>query len=153
MNIWRDIEPDGTDTAAVLNTFGEIQFKQGEITNSKKKILEAQKDFVEAVRIALKNNRKEDASVYMGNLATIALKQRKWERLAGLAKTALDLAKEYGQQDEIARENLHLAIAYLNLGYGRAEGLEPSQQAVEIYKRLKHKDLPVAEAILAEWEK
>jgi hypothetical protein len=65
----------------------------------------------------------------------------------------LVLAEEFGQQDEIARENLHLAIAYLNLGQRRPDGLKASQKAVEIYKRLGHKNLPEAEAILSEWEK
>jgi tetratricopeptide (TPR) repeat protein len=153
LEIWNETEPEGIDIAAALNTLGEIQFKQGEMTNSKEKILQAEKNFEKAIRIALKNDHKEDASVYMGNLASIALKQGYWSKLETLAKHALDLAKEFGQQDEIAKENLHIAIAYLNLGRGSTDGLKASKNAVEIYRRLGHKDLPAAEAILAEWDK
>ena len=87
----------------------------------------------------------------MGNLANSALKQGDWLRVESLSKKGLDLAEEFGQQDEIARENLHLAIAYLNLDRGGSDGLDASQKAVEIYKRLGHKTLPEAETVLSEW--
>jgi tetratricopeptide (TPR) repeat protein len=153
LDIWKKADPEGTDVAAALNTLGEIQFKEGEMTNTKEKILEAEENFLEATRIALKNNHKEEASIYMGNLANIALRQGDWSRLESIAKHALELAEEYGQQDEIGRENLHLAIAYLNLGHKGPDGLDASRKAVEIYRRLGHKNLPEAEAILNEWEK
>ena len=149
--IWNKSDPEGDDLAAALNTLGEIQFKQGEIKNSKEKILEAEKNFEKAIKIAIKNDHKEEASIYMGNLANSALKQTDWSRLESLAKKALELAEEFGQQDEIAKENLHLAIAYLNLDHGGPDGLGASQKAVEIYKRLGHKNLPEAEAVLSEW--
>ena len=37
-----------------LNTLGEIQFKQGEITNNEDKILEAEKNFEKAIKISSK---------------------------------------------------------------------------------------------------
>jgi len=81
------------------------------------------------------------------------LKLGDWQKVITLANDALKLAEELGLQEEIARENLHLAIAYLNLGDGKPRGLSASQKAVEIYKRLRHKALPDAEAILMEWQK
>lgn len=153
LDVWHKVEAEGIDIAAIVNTLGEIQVNEGGITNSKETILKAEKNFSEAVRIALKHNRKEEASIYMGNLADIALRQGEWSKLELLAKQALVLAEEFGQQDEIARENLYLAIAYLNLDQGNPDGLRASKKAVEIYRRLAHKNLPEAEAILNEWEK
>jgi tetratricopeptide (TPR) repeat protein len=156
LDIWNETDPEGIEVAATLNTLGEIQVKEGEMTNAKDKFVDAERNFEEAIRIALKNEQregKEGIAIYKGNLANLALKQGNWQKVEALASDALRLAEELGLQDEIARENLHLAIAYLNLGYGGPRGLDASQKAVQIYKRLRHKDLPDAEAILREWEK
>ena len=152
LNVWsRDYPNETAIRAALLNTLGEIQVKEGEL-GAKEKFAEAEKNFEEAIRIALENQNKEEISIYKGNLANFLLKQKDWQKAIGLASDSLRLAEELGSQEEIARENLHLAIAYLNLGDGKPRGLKASQKAVEIYRRLRHKALPDAKAILMEWK-
>lgn len=161
---WNKTDTDGMKIRAVLlNTLGEIQVKEGELGNAKEKFGDAEKNFEEAILIASQSEQKEEIAIYKGNLADLTLKKgnlvdsnlkpEHWQKAITLANDALKLGEELGYQEEIARENLHLAIAYLNLGDGKPRGLSTSKKAVEIYKRLRHKALPGAEAILMEWER
>lgn len=160
---WRKAAPnEKTIRAALLNTLGEIQVKEGRGGNAEEKFGEAVKDFEEAISIASQNGQKEETAIYKGNLADLTLKTgnlvdptlkpKYWQKALILASDALKLAEELGYLEEIARENFHLAIAYLYLGDGKPRGLSASKKAVEIYKRLRHKALKDAEAILMEWE-
>ncbi len=152
LDSWKKTNPEGIEVAAVLNTLGEIQIKDGEMANNNEKFVDAERNFTEAIRLAKINNHKEGLANYIGNLADIAIKNHDWQKVESLASDALRFAEELGLQDAIAKENLHLAIAYMNLRHGGHRGLVASRKAVEIYKRLRHKDLPGAEAILREWE-
>jgi len=154
IDLWSRTHPDDISIRAVLlNTLAEIQVKEGEFGKAKEKFLEAEKNFEEAILLASKIQHKEEIAVYKGNLVDVFLKQGNWQKAVSLANDALKQAEELGFQEEIARENLHMAIAYLNLGEGKPRGLSASQNAVNIYKRLRHKALPDANAILMEWEK
>lgn len=152
LDVWKKNNPEGIEVATILNTLGEIRIKEGEMSNNNEKFADAERYFTEAIKLAKINNHKEGLANYIGNLADIAIKNHEWQKVESLASDALRFAEELGLQDAIAKENLHLAIAYLNLRHGGHRGLIASRKAVEIYKRLRHKDLPAAEAISREWE-
>ena len=153
LSIWKTLAPEGIEVARALNTLGEIQVEMGEIANSSQYYSDAEKNISEALRIAERTDDKEGKVIYTGNLARLALEYKEWVKAEILASEALKLAEEIGQQDEIARENFLLATAYLQLGYGGNRGLAASRKAVEIYTRLRHKDLPEAESLLKQWRR
>ena len=151
--IWKTTNPEGIEVATALNSLGETQMDIEESLNGGLDYEAAKKNINDALQLAIKNDYKEGIVVYKGNLAKLALKQYEWAVAEDMATDALKLAEEIGQQDEIARQNLHLATAYLNLGYSGTRGLVCSRKAVEIFTRLRHKELPEAKAALDDWNR
>ncbi len=150
---WEILLPTGTGMADSLNILGEIQIELGETENSETNYSNAEIHINEALRIANKISYTEAKAKYKGNLARLALKCNDWSKAIILANEALIEAKDIGDQEELARSNLVLASAYLQLGYVGNKGLETSQEAVEIFTRLRHKDLPLAEKLLEQWRR
>ena len=151
LEIWKITNQNAIEVATVLNSLGEAQIASGETSRADIEFNDAKKSIEEALSIATRNNYKEGITIYTGNLAIIALKNYEWVEAEKLASDALKFAEEIGLQDEIGRQNFYLAKAYLNLGYGGNRGLVASRKAVEIFTRLRHKELQAAQELLDEW--
>jgi tetratricopeptide (TPR) repeat protein len=111
----------------------------------------AERDYREALRIALSANYLEGVAAYMGNLSAVALERKDKNGAEALAREALLLAEKVGRQELIAIncQNVALAIA----GQGRkSEAYSYVCRAVEIYTRLGSPHLAEAHQLLKECE-
>jgi hypothetical protein len=91
------------------------------------------------------------AATHNGNLAEFALERKDWPAAEAFAMESLSIAEDIGHQSLIAQDCRVLAEALV--GQGRqAAGLPYAQRAVEIFTRLRTKDLAEAQAVLKECE-
>lgn len=115
----------------------------------------AERDYREALRIAKSKNHREGIAVCTGNRAKLALVRELWEEAEVLAREALALAEQVGKDEVIAGCSYCIAQALHHLPHapsslGEAAGLV--RRAVVIFTRLRHKDLPDAQELLAQIE-
>ena len=97
---------------------------------------------------------KKRIAEFTGNLAALALDREQWAEAESLAREALALAEKVGRQELIASDCHCLAKALLKQNRANLdEALSLSRRAVEIYTRLRHRDLQEAQETLAEIEK
>jgi tetratricopeptide (TPR) repeat protein len=126
--------------AQVLASLAEAQTEYGDLR-------EAEKNLVEALKIAEKVNNIEDISIYKGSLAELALAETDWVKAEELARGALELAEQIGQQEELARNNYRLAQSLLQQGFP-SQAYSYARISVEKYSNLRHKYLPEAQELL-----
>lgn len=170
LEIWRSISPESGDVAIALNSLAEAE-------RANKDYAAAERDYREALRIAKKVNYQEGVAAYTGNLAELALDRGQWAEAESLARQALALDEKIGRQELIASDCHRIAKALLKqhtaLSGGSSspeppkgasdvsrpaveglnEALALARRAVEIFTRLRYRDLPKAQELLAEIEK
>lgn len=135
------ISPEGIDVAIGLNALAGAERLQ-------KYYKAAGSHYREALRIANKNNYREGEATYTGNLAELALVQKKWPEAEKLARQALDLSEKLGRQELIGANCRSLAQALAEQGRA-SEGLPFAGRAVDICTRLRQPaDLAEAQAAL-----
>ena len=111
----------------------------------------AEADYHEALRIARKTDDHEGVATYTGNLADLGLARKDWPDAERLAHAAMVLAEGIGRLELIAANHHRLAEALLH--QQRASiALPHARKAVDIYTRLRHRDLAEAESTLAACE-
>ncbi|MBI3244859.1 MAG: tetratricopeptide repeat protein [Chloroflexi bacterium] len=111
----------------------------------------AERDYTEALRIARKVNYQEGVVSFTGNLAELANDRQQWPEAERLAREALPLAEKLGQQELVGVDCHRLALALLRQG-NAAEALPHARRAVEIYTKLRYRELDEARQVLAECE-
>lgn len=136
--------PESRHTASVLSNLADIKRLSGEYDA-------AERDYREALRIDKKLSNWEGIATRIGNLADLALDREDWSTAEAMALEALPLAEKTGEGREIAANFLRLAKALARQGRP-AEGLPYAQHAIEIFARLRHRDLEEARAVLMECE-
>lgn len=153
VEIYRSISPNSINVGIALFDLAETQ-------HANKDYRSAERDYREALRIAQKNKNNEHIAEYTGNLAELTLDRAEMakdeapvlSKAEGLARKALALAEKVGRQELIAHDSHILAKALLKQNKNVDEALSMSRRAVEIFTRLRHRNLQEAQKTLGEIE-
>jgi tetratricopeptide (TPR) repeat protein len=144
LDLDRRLSPESEDVASDLNSLASAEWLLGDLPA-------AERDFREALRVALAVGFAEGVATYTGNLVSVALQREDWPRAETLAREALPLSEKLGRQELVATDCDRLAEALLRQDKA-AEALSYARRAVEIYAKLGAPDLVDAQATLAECE-
>lgn len=109
----------------------------------------AERDYREALRIALAIGYVEGVATYTGNLAELALDRDDWTSAEMLAREALPRSEKVGRLELIAFACRILGLALARQGK-KAESLPYARRAVDIFTKLRSPDLKEAQLTLAE---
>jgi tetratricopeptide (TPR) repeat protein len=140
----RTLRAESADVAIDLNSLATAERKSGDLDG-------AERDFREALRIALAVGYPEGVAIITGNLSNLALVREDWPGAEALAYEALALAEKVGRKELIASDCRRLAEALARQGR-KLEALPYAQRAVEIFTALRSPDLKDARQTLAECE-
>lgn len=146
LEIYRSISSENGGVSATLNFLAEVERENNDYSA-------AERDYREALRIAEKINFQEGVAALIGNLAELALDREQWAEAEFLAREALALAERVGRQELIASDCHCLAKALFKQNRVNDEALALARRAVEIFTRLRYRDLQEAQEILAEIER
>ena len=138
----RSLATESADVAIALNDMAGVEQLSGDYAA-------AERDYLEALRIAKKNNAQSGIATYTSNLAALALTRQDWRGAEQWAREALPLAEAVGRQALIASQSQYLAKSLARQGR-KAEGLPYAQRAVEIYTKLRTPYLADAQGVLRE---
>lgn len=140
----RTLSTESMDVVSDLNSLASAERLSGDFPA-------AERDYREALRVALAVGDAEGVAISTGNLAALALEREDWPAAEILAREAGPLSEKLGRQELIAHDCHRLAIALV--GQGKAiEGVSYARRAVEIFTRLGSPNLSYAQATLAECE-
>ncbi len=143
LDLLRAIATESSDVANALNDLAMLEHAQGDYAS-------AERDYREALRMAMNVNYREGVAFCTGNLAALSLDQKNWGGAEELARDALRLAEGVGRQQLIGSDCHRLAEALAHQGKPD-EGLPYARRAVEIYTKLRMPDeLKKAQAALEE---
>ncbi len=146
VDINRTISPESDDVAVGLNDLAGAE-------HHNENYLAAERNYYEALRIAKIIKDDEGTTIYIGNLAALALDLKQWAKAESLAREALALAEKVGRQELIASDCDRIAQALLKQNQVTDEALSLSRRAVEIFTRLRMQDnLQDAQETLAQIE-
>jgi tetratricopeptide (TPR) repeat protein len=142
--LWRSLESESKAVAATLNNIGIAERMSGDNEA-------AERNYLEALRIARLVNYEEGISYITGNLAGVALTREDWTSGETFAREALEMAEKIGRQQLIANGCIRLAQALLRQGK-KTQGIPYARRAVEIFTVLGSLGVDFARKILAECE-
>lgn len=142
INLFRSLAPQSEDVAAGLNSLANIEENSGDTEA-------AERDFMEAIRIARAINDRQGIAIYNGNLSSIALGRKDWIKAEALASEALLVSQEVGRLELIASNSFRLAKALVHQG-NMAEALPHAQRAVDVFNQLGSVNITVATQVLME---
>lgn len=144
LEIDKAISAESDDVSIDLNSLAGAEQKN-------KDYAAAERDYREALRIAKKNNHQEGVAAYIGNLAELALGREQWGEAEVLAREALALAEQIGREELVAIDCYRLAqVLRHRVPAAPSEAAGLARRAVEIFTRLRFKNLPEAQELLAQ---
>jgi tetratricopeptide (TPR) repeat protein len=138
----RSLAVGGKDEAINLNDLATAEQMSGNY-------IAAEAHYHEALRVARAVDWAEGVAGLTGNLASLALTRKDWQTAEALAREALPLCEAVHRQELIADNNHRIAKAVVRQGR-TTEALPFAWRAVDIYARLDHPDLAMAQATLDE---
>lgn len=142
--LWRTVSQESVNIVKGMNSLAEVERLRGDYPS-------AERDYREALRIAIKIGDREGIAYITGNLADVAAARNKWADAERLAREALTYSDKLGRQEVIAEDCRRIALALARQGR-KAEGLRYARRAVEIYTGLLSPDLTEAQTVLKECE-
>lgn len=140
----RTLSLENADVTSLLGALAGAELLSGDLDA-------AERDYREALRIALAIGHLEAVADINGNLATVALIREDWPGAEALARESLTLSEKVGRQELIAEDCLRLANALARQGR-KTEALLHARRAVEIFTGLRSPRLEAAHRTLAECE-
>jgi tetratricopeptide (TPR) repeat protein len=144
VELWRTLSPESDDVVNGLNDLAASERLSGDLDA-------AERDYREALRIALAVDHREGVAGLNGNLADVALERGDWPGAEASAREALLLSEKVGRKDLIAGNCGNLAKALARQGR-KSEAIPHARRAVEIYSDLRHPGLEEVRQVLAECE-
>ena len=144
VELWRTLSCESDDVAIGLNGLAEAERLFGDLNK-------AERDYREALRIAVAVDYGEGMAYTTGNLAEVALAREDWLGAEALASEAVTLSEKVGRQELIAEYCRLLAKTLVRQGR-KPEALTHARRAVEIYSALRHPDIEESRRVLAECE-
>jgi hypothetical protein len=139
LKIWRELSDDREASTVLTSLSG--------LAHDRKDHAQAEQYGLEALELARKTDQKEEQATYSGNLGVLALERKHWSKAREWFEQELPLAKEVGRQSLIAQAQYGLACVFE--GEGQIDlALPLAQDALEIYKRLQHKNLAEAKQLV-----
>ena len=124
----RTLNAESEDVAIDLNALAMAEQAAGDLDA-------AERDYREALRIAIAVGASETTATTTGNLAGLALLREDWDNTRVLALQALALDEALGRQDMIAADCRRLGVALFRKGE-RAAAIVQLQRAVAVYDSL-----------------
>jgi tetratricopeptide (TPR) repeat protein len=112
----------------------------------------AERDSLEALKIARTIGEDETIAICAANLAAVALAREDWSGAEAAIREALPLSERVGRQEQIANNYQRLAVALARQDR-KEEALPYARRAVEISSRLGLPNLNAARQTLAESER
>jgi tetratricopeptide (TPR) repeat protein len=140
VDLSRKIDPVSVDVATFLNSLGEAERHVGDYDS-------AERDYNDALGIAISLDYKLGIAGYTGNLAVLALEREDWPRTEILATKALLLGEKLGNLEMLALNCKYLATSLVHQGR-KEEGAPYARRAVVIYTRLGSPDIESAQEVL-----
>jgi tetratricopeptide (TPR) repeat protein len=144
LDLDRSLSPESADVAIDMNSLANAERLSGDLSG-------AERDYREALRVALAVDYAEGVATFTANLAMIALDRKDWLTAEALAREALQLSGKMSHQDLIAGACYYLAEALLSQAKA-IEALPYIRRAVESFAKLSSPRLANAEATLARCE-
>ena len=144
MELWRTLGIESNDVVIGLNDLADSEQLSGDFAA-------AERDYLEALRIAKVIDFREGVANITGNLAALALERKDWPGAEALAREALPLAEKVGRKELIAVNCIRIAVALARQGQ-KPEALPYAQRSVEIFTALRHPELEAARKTLMECE-
>jgi tetratricopeptide (TPR) repeat protein len=142
--LFRTLASESEDVAIVLNSLAVAKQESGDY-------IAAERDYREALRIAKKISYRDGIAFCTGNLAALALDHEDWPAAEALAREALSLTKDIGRLESEGTHCSILAKALARQGHPQ-DGLPYARRAVEIYSKLRLRELTDAQKTLKECE-
>ncbi len=144
LELLRSLSAESEDVASALNDLATMEHHLGDLPG-------AERDYREALRLALALGETRCVATYTGNLAVVALAREDWPEAEKQAREVLAVTEKLGHQQMVGL-NCH-RVAKALAGNGKpAEGLPYARRAVEILARHGSRALVEAKETLAECE-
>jgi tetratricopeptide (TPR) repeat protein len=144
LDLHRTLSSESRDVSNALNDLASAEERSGDPSA-------AERDYREALRIALAVGYSEGVAYITGNLAGLALSREDWVEAETLAREALLLSDKVGRNDAIALDCHRLAKALLYQGKRKA-ALPHARRALRIYTHLASPYIEAARYTLEQCE-